>query len=656
MANMSLELVEKLASEKNFDTIQEFASIAHMGQKPVVIREYTGSEIRAFEESGNINILYPEKATAVQESALAKALTTGSIFDDAEEASRGATYVRLTIIPAKAFAKSNPCDLPRAMGTFTKACIGQMDSDGRLPCSQACIENGHNFEKEMLLAKANNVDTNDVIRKHLDIRDEDRIPSFMAKSAWEVKKELDKLREIEDGGSLDVDDYTEIDPHAEAEEEVKAIEEGEKEKDIEKEIDKSFEDVEDESNEEDEEKTKKPADDEESEEGEEDDQEDESDDDLDDDDDNDDEVVEEACKDVESARELTQKVRELAEGYDANFYFVTDGASAIHNEGNPAVKTAREAVAAWERENGFDDKEDWSKDSPEVIEEMVVSSAKNIRKKTLKAFKAAHADLDKLIKLESDGRLTRGRIISMYKSTKSSYTTYVATDYYGFGYPVEYDIKSPAMAAIVMCDQFCKAINKKKKYRKMFTEEELGIVEDISSNINEFVEDINAVINSEDGADRLVKNIVKNAKVIIHGMTSLEKESTSARSMKLNETGNNDEVVEEAFFSLRPKKLKDLRARETVAYITVEMGAIRDSNDQAMLSGYTCSKLELCDFYINCLDTQDARYVVPHNRAYLVQFQTDLNRLLTQILAIKPINKQDRVWKVGVNYPEGWRG
>lgn len=488
MANMSLELVEKLASEKNFDTIQEFASIAHMGQKPVIIREYTGSEIRAFEESGNINILYPEKATAVQESALAKALTTGSIFDDAEEASRGATYVRLTIIPAKAFAKSNPHDLPRAMGTFTKACIGQMDSDGRLPCSQACIENGHNFEKEMLLAKANNIDTNDVIRKHLDIRDEDRIPSFMAKSAWEVKKELDKLREIEDGGSLDIDDYTEIDPHAEAEEdseeaeeEVKAINEGEKEKDIEREIDKSFEDVEDESNEEDEEKIKKPADDEESEEGdEEDDQEDESDDDLDDDDDNDDEVAEEACKDVESARELTQKVRELAEGYDANFYFVTDGASATHNEGNPAVKTAREAVAAWEIENGFDDKEDWSKETPEV--------------------------------------------------------------------------------------------------------------------------------------------------------------------------------VEEAFFSLRPKKLKDLRARETVAYITVEMGAIRDSNDQAMLSGYTCSKLELCDFYINCLDTQDARYVVPHNRAYLVQFQTDLNRLLTQILAIKPISKQDRVWKVGVNYPEGWRG
>ena len=117
-----------------------------------------------------------------------------------------------------------------------------------------------------------------------------------------------------------------------------------------------------------------------------------------------------------------------------------------------------------------------------------------------------------------------------------------------------------------------------------------------------------------------------------------------------------DTPFEEGFISRRPKKLKPLPARDIVSYITVEMNAIRDSNDQAMLAGYTCSKLELCDFYINCIDTQDDRYVVPHDRAYLVRFQSDLNRLLTQILAIKPVNKADRVWKVNVTYPEGWRG
>ena len=116
---------------------------------------------------------------------------------------------------------------------------------------------------------------------------------------------------------------------------------------------------------------------------------------------------------------------------------------------------------------------------------------------------------------------------------------------------------------------------------------------------------------------------------------------------------NNDKLYKEGFLSRRPKKLKPI-PRDVIAYITVEMNAIKDSNDQAMLAGYTCSKLELVDFYITVIDTQDNRYIVPHTRDYLVRMQTELNDLLTKILKIKPINRNDRVWKV--NLPEEWRG
>lgn len=115
-----------------------------------------------------------------------------------------------------------------------------------------------------------------------------------------------------------------------------------------------------------------------------------------------------------------------------------------------------------------------------------------------------------------------------------------------------------------------------------------------------------------------------------------------------------DETYEEGFFSRRPKKLKPI-PRDVVAYITVEMNAIKDSNDQAMLAGYTCSKLELVDFYLNCLDTNDERYSVPHTKQYLVQMQTDLNNLLNQILKLKPINRSQGIWKQNVTLPEGWR-
>lgn len=114
-------------------------------------------------------------------------------------------------------------------------------------------------------------------------------------------------------------------------------------------------------------------------------------------------------------------------------------------------------------------------------------------------------------------------------------------------------------------------------------------------------------------------------------------------------------AIQEGFFAKRPKKLKPI-PRDVVAYITVEMNAIQDSNDQAMLAGYTCSKLELVDFYITCIDTKDDRYIVPHTREYLVAMQNDLERLLQQILRIKPIQRGSAIWKPNVTLPEGWRG
>lgn len=75
------------------------------------------------------------------------------------------------------------------------------------------------------------------------------------------------------------------------------------------------------------------------------------------------EAVNEACKDVKTARKFVREVEKLAKRYDANYFIVTDGASGIHNNGNPAVKNARDAQIEWEKKNGYDPDEDWSKDS-----------------------------------------------------------------------------------------------------------------------------------------------------------------------------------------------------------------------------------------------------------------------------------------------------
>lgn len=79
------------------------------------------------------------------------------------------------------------------------------------------------------------------------------------------------------------------------------------------------------------------------------------------------------------ARKLVAAVNSLAKKQGLNFFIVTDGASGISNNGNPAVRNAREAQIKWELEHGADPYEDWSKKVPKSISfpEDEIESLKN---------------------------------------------------------------------------------------------------------------------------------------------------------------------------------------------------------------------------------------------------------------------------------------
>ena len=145
----------------------------------------------------------------------------------------------------------------------------------------------------------------------------------------------------------------------------------------------------------------------------------------------------------------------------------------------------------------------------------------------------------------------------------------------------------------------------------------------------------------------MIANKTANVKQECGDNKCINQECGDSKLLK-QECGDNECIKQEGFFTKKPKKLKPI-PRDIIPYITVSMNDIHDANDQAMLSGYTCSKIELVDFYITVLDTQDARYIVPHNRPYLEMMKRELERLLSEILKIRPINRSDQIWRV--NYP-----
>lgn len=74
-------------------------------------------------------------------------------------------------------------------------------------------------------------------------------------------------------------------------------------------------------------------------------------------------LLNEACKDVNTARKFIRDVNKIAKKYNANYFIVTDGASKTCNTGNPAVQHARDCHKKWELEHGEDPYETWSMDT-----------------------------------------------------------------------------------------------------------------------------------------------------------------------------------------------------------------------------------------------------------------------------------------------------
>ena len=68
---------------------------------------------------------------------------------------------------------------------------------------------------------------------------------------------------------------------------------------------------------------------------------------------------------VKKSRQFIMQVDKLAKKYGVNYFIVTDGASKIHNNGNPAVKHARDEHIKWELDNNSDPYEDWSNKAKE---------------------------------------------------------------------------------------------------------------------------------------------------------------------------------------------------------------------------------------------------------------------------------------------------
>ena len=98
-------------------------------------------------------------------------------------------------------------------------------------------------------------------------------------------------------------------------------------------------------------------------------------------------------------------------------------------------------------------------------------------------------------------------------------------------------------------------------------------------------------------------------------------------------------------FPGRVHKMKKLDPME-IDYIGLEVNNIKTNDDKIMVVSYIYSKLDVIDYYIALIDSNNPKYSIPHTRESLVKMRNTLNNY-----RLAAINKKLPEVTYGINYP-----
>lgn len=701
MNNFQHDLISLLVNQKKYDAITEFCHSAYPDEKDVVVSEYCGADIRLFNGSdGSINILCPKEMSTIQESAVTKAIENGTIFDDAESVDNTAKYLELTSLPYNAIINSGK-EIPKHMHVAIGGVIGNMNDEGRCEVDDASLRNGYQCMRDMMDADtSDNQSINKIVDNYLGNPDHMSLHKKLRYDIGNLHDEIESIKDINPEDcitdedcceSFDEYDIDEIETESYMYDEYNddlIIQEGKtpnyvrnlKHLDYDPKTETILSNIPLPGGKPGERVRVKMI--------------------------IDDKVSKESgsCvtfdKDskgnIISGSEVLHIPRRIlkSKGFNAMstvghelghvMYQYYPNSSYVTQVSKIANKHIQENEDKLPEENDHErDSEEFGADGFSTfgrkkskgkrkvgfsgVSKQSLMKSLSIMKKYSDGYtknkKFANQEIKKLNRIiknvESKRQkldpITLKQIDETYQELLTNLRSLKTTQNM-LEREIEkisedtYDISLPK-------EELFKRIDDMYHQIAPITKE----LENIELEITKTKQEL-----KEYDVKHPTVNVIEKAKKDIEWIKDVLKRDEYSAKMRADfirkyikeystDIPENTDVYQEGLFHKKPKKLKPI-PRDIVPYITVEMNAIRDSNDQAMLSGYTCSKLELVDFYLNVIDTNDERYIVPHTRQYLVQLQNDLNRLLTQILRIKPINKSDRVWQVNVNYPENWRG
>ena len=109
-------------------------------------------------------------------------------------------------------------------------------------------------------------------------------------------------------------------------------------------------------------------------------------------------------------------------------------------------------------------------------------------------------------------------------------------------------------------------------------------------------------------------------------------------------------IVEGGTSLARKKKLKKI-PYDLVSYIQIETETIEDADDKMMIASYCLGKLQLVEWYIQLIDTNNPNYIVPQTREQLVMIRDQLKECHKEIMKVKIRRPSERPL-FDIHYPD----
>jgi len=645
---------------KKYSVVCEMANIVHSDKNRINIMTYPGKDVRVYKNRDDeVQILCPKNISYVQESNLTKAISTGTIFDNADDVNKYAGFIVKTKMPIDAMTNKgleNPYKLREVVGST----IGVMNEDGEVDVSDADVDNGNNIIDDLLKKDSKEFkDVKNVVDDYLD--NDDHSFGYDTDFTYDIQQLRDEINRFKDADIAPEDSITDAD--------------WDDNWGSTSSIMGDHTDAEDEENEDDDLKRSH------------------ADDDLDiADDDDEDENPENITQESYSISSPAYKMNpnhkaaflntdddDIDNDTDVSYNMKKecgDGSISLDPSSGGNVNTAMEdgdtttPMPAFSSGSGTDiqtesDEVDEEPDDPEYKVKFVKSKG-NLRDKDNNAEECL-AKLKELVHGDIPEDYIEGIMNAEAKDLMNKYSNgiievpdfdeFIVSGLCPIDEVVDYNESMPdrfsddcSVFIVGTSDydmRFIVLDTNDGKYYLVYMDyhgNDGFFKYPIASSFKELIEVLEKAKALDDERwDELIRQSKEKV-----GESFTPKAVVPDDLDTTPSDGHNPLLspIHEGFMMKRPKKLKAIDIRGIVSYVTIEMNDIKDANDQAMIAGYVCSKLELIDFYITVLDTHDDRYVVPHTRQYLVDGQRQLSDLLTRILKIRPINRADRIWQI----------